>query len=75
VVPAFELSATSSLPANPRDWYEYESASDRKLLFFIEAVERDILSVASLYIRLSNFAACSETHRDESFHSQENAFA
>jgi sigma-B regulation protein RsbQ len=57
VVPAFKLSVTPSLPANPRDWYEYESASDQELLFFIEAIERDILSVAALYIRLSNFAA------------------
>ena len=56
VVPAFRLSRTQALPANPRDWYEYELASDQELLFFIDAIERDILSVTSLYVRLSNFA-------------------
>jgi sigma-B regulation protein RsbQ len=56
VVPAFKLSATRALRANPRDWYEYATASDQELLFFIDAVERDILSVASLYARLADFA-------------------
>lgn len=61
VVPAFKMSVTPSLPGNPRDWYEYESASDQELLFFVDAMERDILSVASLYVRLSNFAAMLRT--------------
>lgn len=56
VVPAFKLSAAQSTPGNPRDWYEYASASDEELLFFIDAIERDILSVASLYARLADFA-------------------
>jgi hypothetical protein len=52
-VPAF-----GEVPAgNPRDWYEFSSVSDGELLFFIDAIERDILAAASLYIRLADLAA------------------
>jgi hypothetical protein len=53
IVPAFGQLPTG----NPRDWYEFNSVSDGELLFFIDAIERDILAAASLYIRLADFAA------------------
>ena len=55
IVPAFGLSVGTPMPANPREWYEYDSASDQELLFFIDAIEREILSIASLYVRLCEF--------------------
>jgi sigma-B regulation protein RsbQ len=44
------------IAANPRSWYEFGNASDEELAFFVDAMERDIAKVASLYLRLADCA-------------------
>jgi sigma-B regulation protein RsbQ len=41
----------------PRDWFDYQTASDAELAFFTEALEKEILNLASLHKRLVDIAA------------------
>ena len=56
VIPALVVPRMHGGSKNPKNWYEYDSASDQELLFFIDAIERDILLIAALCLRLSTFA-------------------
>jgi hypothetical protein len=39
-----------------RDWFDHDDASDDEILVFIVQMEKDIVSVASLYLRVAAFA-------------------
>jgi sigma-B regulation protein RsbQ len=57
VIPTLRRADFPPVDASPKYWYDYASATDDELLMFIDVIEKDILSVASLYIRLSNWAS------------------
>jgi hypothetical protein len=38
-----------------RDWFDHDDASDEEILVFIVQMEKDIVSVASLYLRVAAF--------------------
>jgi sigma-B regulation protein RsbQ len=43
-------------PAKPRDWYDHDNASEAEIRTFIDEMDRDVLKVVSLYVRLANCA-------------------
>lgn len=61
IVPALALHANRP-PPYPKEWYEFDAASDQELLFFIDAIERDVLAVAALCLRLCHFADSLAAH-------------
>jgi sigma-B regulation protein RsbQ len=57
VIPVLSLTDRPSVTPTPRDWYDYAAARDEDIIAFIWQLERDTLEVASLYIRLADWAS------------------
>jgi sigma-B regulation protein RsbQ len=57
---ALSLASAESRPrpaTSTRDWFDQDNASDDEIRAFTEDLDRDILKVVSLYVRLANCAA------------------
>jgi sigma-B regulation protein RsbQ len=46
----------AGFPVHTVDWYDFENSTDDELLKFVDSMERDIVEITTLYIRLTKCA-------------------